>query len=427
VTPIDVLLSALAALGSNLLRTLLTMLGVIIGIAAVVTLTAASEGAQEGVGERIRGLGSNLVFVRPGTPAQQGGLQIPGTGPGLFLEDARAIDEAGFEFVDGIAGQTAVGGGQGIITAQVIRRGQNVSTTLIGTEPSYQFVRDFYVEDGRFLNEDDITKKALTTVLGAEVAEKLFGDEDPVGQSVRIAAGAGPFTIGFNFTIVGVMEEKGATTTANLDDAVFVPLPSFQARIPFIRDPRGRTSVNQINIKLTDASKAAEAKEAIGLMLRGRHAVAEDDFTILSQNELLSTATDVERSLQVLVVSIALISLIVGGIGIMNIMLVSVTERTREIGIRKAIGAKRVDILFQFLVEAFLVTLFGGALGVLAGVAATWIAERFDIGGGDAVYTVTTLWVLVGLLVSGVTGLVAGVYPAWRAARLDPIEALRHE
>jgi len=422
----DVLFTALKALVSNLLRTLLTMLGIVIGIAAVIALTAASEGAQQGVGEQIRGLGSNLMFVRPGA-VEQSGVQLPGSGPGLFLEDARAIEEARFPYVQGVAAQAAVGGpNPGILPVQVIHLGQNTSTTLLGTEPSYEFVRDFYVERGRFVTEDDLTKKALVTILGGDVADELFGDEDPIGQTVRIAVGPGNFSVGFNFAVVGVMERKGASAGTNQDDVVIVPLPSFQARIPFIRDPRGFTNVNQINIKLTDRSKADRAKEEIAALLTQRHNVNEPDFRIQTQTDVLDTATEVERSLQVLVVSIALISLVVGGIGIMNIMLVSVTERTREIGIRKAIGAKRFDILWQFLIESLVVTTFGGALGVLAGVGATSVAERFEIG-GENTYAVTPLWVLVGLVVAAATGLVAGVYPAWRASRLDPIEALRHE
>jgi putative ABC transport system permease protein len=426
VTLADVLLTALSALRSNLLRTLLTMLGIIIGIAAVITLTAASEGTQRGVGERIRGLGSNLMFVKPGA-VQQSGVQLPGSGPSLYLEDARAIEAANLPYVQGVAAQASVGGPDpGILAVQVIHLGQNTSTTLLGTEPSYEFVRDFYVDRGRFISEDDLTKKALVTVLGGDVADELFGTEDPIGQTIRISVGPGSFAIGFNFTIVGVMERKGASAGTNQDDVVIVPLPSFQARIPFIRNPRGFTNVNQINIKLTDRSKASQAKEEIAALLRERHGLDQNDFRIQTQTDVLDTATQVERSLQVLVVSIALISLVVGGIGIMNIMLVSVTERTREIGIRKAIGAKRLDILWQFLVESLVVTTLGGILGVIAGVSATRIAVRFSIG-GDNPYTVTPLWVGVGLIVAAATGLVAGVYPAWRASRLDPIEALRHE
>jgi putative ABC transport system permease protein len=422
----DVLFTAFKALSSNLLRSLLTMLGIIIGIAAVITLTAASEGTQKGVGDRIRGLGSNLMFIQPGA-VESSGVQLPGTGASLYLEDARAIEDARFPYVDSVAAQASVGGpNAGLIAAHVIHLGSNKNTTLLGTEPSYQFVRDFYVESGRFISDDDITKKALVTVLGGAVVDEVFGTEDPIGQTVRIAVGPGNFAIGFNFTVVGVMERKGATAGSDQDDVAIVPLPSFQARIPFIRDPRGFTNVNQINIKLTNRTKAAQTKEEIGALLRQRHSVDENDFRIQTQTDVLDTATQVQRSLQVLVVSIALISLIVGGIGIMNIMLVSVTERTREIGIRKAIGAKRLDILWQFLIESLVVTTLGGVLGVIVGVSATQVAQRFQIGGNNP-YSVTPLWVVVSLAVAAATGLVAGVYPAWRASRLDPIEALRHE
>ena len=421
----DVLGTALAALRSNILRTLLTMLGIIIGIAAVITLTAASEGAQQGVGEQISGLGSNLLFIRPGAQ-ESAGINLPGSGPSLFLEDSRKIGEANFEYIDSIASQGTVGGPGDFIEASAIYLGQNKTTLLLATEPSYQYVRDFYVENGRFINEEDLTKKALVTVLGADVANELFGTEDPVGKSIRIFAGVGGFGFGFSFTVIGVMEARGASAETDQDDVVIVPMPSFQARIAFIRDPRGRTNIDQINIKLTDRNKAEQAKEEISNFLQTLHAVDEPDFRIQSQSDLLDTATQVERSLQVLVVSIALISLIVGGVGIMNIMLVSVTERTREIGIRKAIGAKRTDILWQFLIESIVVTTMGGAIGVLVGVGATEIAERFEIG-GDSQYVITPLWVMLSFAVAAVTGLFAGVYPAWRASRLDPIEALRHE
>jgi putative ABC transport system permease protein len=427
-TLVDVLLSAMTALRSHVLRTFLTMLGIIIGVGAVIVLTAASEGAQQGVSERIRGLGSNLLFVRPGTEEDsEGGVQLPGQGPSLFYEDANAIKAASLPYVEGIASQQVVGDAGSIIRVRAIYRNESFPTEMIGAESSYQFVRDFYVESGRFISEEDITKKALVVVLGSQAAKELFGDADPIGESVRLFAGVGQFGVGFNFTVIGVMESRGGTALGNEDERVFVPLPSVQARVAFVRNPNGFTNINQINIKLTDAGKSDEAREAIAGILREEHETAEDDFTIQSQSELLSTATEVERSLQVLVLSIALISLVVGGLGIMNIMLVSVTERTREIGIRKAIGARRLDILMQFLVEAFLVTLIGGAIGVAAGWGATQIAAQWDIGGSDTQYTVTARWVFVGLVVSAFTGIVAGVYPAWSASRLDPIEALRHE
>jgi putative ABC transport system permease protein len=209
---------------------------------------------------------------------------------------------------------------------------------------------------------------------------------------------------------------------------VFVPLPSFQARVALLRNARGYTNVQQINVKLADKSAEEPVKLAIADVLRKQHNIInEDDFQIQSQSDVLSTATSVDRTLQVLLVSIAIIALVVGGIGIMNIMLVSVSERTREIGIRKAVGAKRFDILMQFVIEALVVTTIGGAIGVLAGVGAIEFAKYFEIGGSDTKYLITPTWVGLGLGMSAVTGLVFGVYPAWRASRLDPIEALRRE
>jgi putative ABC transport system permease protein len=439
VTILDVFITSISALRSNIMRTLLTMLGIIIGISAVITLTAAGQGAQQGVSDQIRGLGSNLMFVKPGVSTTGGITGIPGTGPSLFFEDAQAIDAAGLPYIDGLASQGAVGGPGSILQAQAIYRGQNTNMVLVGTEPSYQSVRDFYVEKGRFLSEDDVTKKALNVVLGADVADKLFGTTDPIAQTVRLFVGVGRQGVGFNFTVIGVMEHKGASATGDLDNLVFVPLPSFQSRVAFIRNPKGFTNINQINIKLTDRSKEAQAKLEIGDILLKRHNSPDPDFTISSQADVLSTATDVEKTLQVLLVSIALISLVVGGIGIMNIMLVSVTERTREIGIRKAVGAKRLDILMQFIIEALTVTIIGGLLGVGVGYLLTQVLQHdisFDINllvykyalnVNGSKYVITPFWIAMGLGMSAVTGLLFGVYPAWRAAALDPIEALRRE
>lgn len=429
-TLIDLFLTAVGAMRTNVLRTFLMMLGIVIGVGAVIVLTAATEGAQQGVSDRIRGLGSDLLFVRPGAQRSQGGAAaLPGLGPSLFYEDAIAIGDAGLPYIDGITAHTSAGGGTGFVSlAQVIYRGQNAAVVLIGTEPSYQTVRDHYVTRGRFISEDDVTKKGLVVVLGSNIAEKVFPTEDPIGQTVRVFAGINArFGVGFNFTVIGVMEPKGTSGTGGEDDRVFVPLPSFQARVPFLRNAKGYTNVSQISIKLSDRGAADKAKEDIGILLKDRHESAEADFTIETQGEILETATAVDRSLGVLVASIASIALVVGGICIMAIMLISVTERTREIGIRKAIGAKRTDILLQFLIESLLVTMLGGAIGVGGGYLVTVLAEAFDIGGSGTKYVITPQWVLVGLGVSAITGVVAGVYPAWLASRLDPIEALRHE
>jgi putative ABC transport system permease protein len=441
-SPTDVIITALIALRSNILRTLLTMLGIIIGISAVIALTAAGQGAQKGVADRIKGLGSNLMFIQPGNGKTTTGLQLPGQGSAaLFLADARAIDAAQIDGIDAVASQGTAPAPAMPFSATAIFRGQNISTTLIGTETSYQYVRDFYVAEGRFITEDDINKKALVVVLGAKVKQQLFGDKDPIGENVRLTVGPGNFAVGFTFTVVGVMEEKGSTSSTDQDNVVITPLPSFQTRVPLVRNPRG-TIVSQVNIKVKDGSKIPQIKLAITDILRERHNLAEgtdNDFFIQSQSDVLSTATEVDHTLSVLLVSIALISLIVGGIGIMNIMLVSVSERTREIGIRKAVGAKRRDILLQFIIEALVVTTFGGLLGVAVGIGITQILQhdfnyhinllittlKVSVNGG--MYVITPQWILAGLAMSAATGLVFGVYPAWRAARLDPIEALRRE
>ena len=428
---LDIFGTSLVALRSNFLRTLLTMLGIIIGIASVITLTAAGAGAQQGVADQIRGLGSNLMFVKPYSAQPAGGLAsvLPGAGPSLFYEDETALKAANIDGIGSMASQTVTGLTGDFIQAKAIYRSQSVKVTLVGTEPSYQQVRDFYVANGRFLSEDDINKKALVVVLGAGVAREIFGDKDPVGESIGLFAGpSAQFGVRFNFAIIGVMEEKGASAQGNQDDQVFVPLPSFQARVALIRNPKGFTNVAQINIKLADKSAEQSAKLAIADVLRKQHNIInEDDFQVQSQSDVLSTASSVDRTLRLLLRSIALISLVVGGIGVMNIMLVSVSERTREIGIRKAVGAKRLDILMQFVIEALVVTTIGGALGVLAGVGVIGVARWFEIGGSNTKYLITPLWVGLGLGMSAVTGIVFGVYPAWRASRLDPIEALRRE
>ncbi|MBI5288962.1 MAG: ABC transporter permease [Chloroflexi bacterium] len=428
---LDVFITALTSMRSNILRTLLTMLGIIIGIAAVITGTAAGEGAQQGVTERIAGLGSNLMFVRPYSP-DSGGVNLPGLGPSLFFEDSKQVVNAKLPCVSAIAAQATIGAPGDFIGAQAIYRGKNIDTLLVGTEPTYQQVRNFYVGSGRFITQDDVDKKALVVVLGSGVADKLFGSADPIGQNMRIFAGVGGrFGITINFTVIGVMEARGGSSGADEDNQIFTPLPSLQARAPAgFRNARGYSNIGQINVALAENCDEDAAKIDIAAILRKARELPpgkENDFQIQSQKDVLATATEVEESFQILIASIALIALVVGGIGIMNIMLVSVTERTREIGIRKAVGAKRFDILLQFLLEALVVTVLGGILGVLAAWGATKIAAGFDIGGKDTKYAITAQWVMLGLGVSAVTGVIAGVYPAWRAARLDPIEALRHE
>ena len=427
----DVIVTSLVALRSNFMRTVLSMLGVIISIAAVITLTAAGSGAQQGVASRIKGLGSNLLFVNPYSATPPGGIAaVLGSGGGtLYYEDEQAIRSANIPGIDETAAQTTTGGAGSLLQVQAISHGVKSSTLLVGAEPSYQYVRDFYVASGRFISQDDLDKKSLSVVLGAEVADNLFGGTNPIGNTIRVFAGVSrQFGVTFSFTVVGVMERKGVTPTGDPDNQIFVPLTTYQTRVPLIRNPRGYTNVTQISIKLTNGSKEQSVKAAVTDVLRRQHSIVnDDDFKVQSQSDVLSTATSVDRTLQVLLVSIAIIALVVGGIGIMNIMLVSVSERTREIGIRKAVGAKRLDVLTQFVVETLVITTIGGGLGVLAGVGAIEVARTFTVGGSDTKYLITPFWIAVGLAISAATGLVFGVYPAWRASRLDPIEALRRE
>ncbi len=424
---IDVFLTALASMRSNILRTLLTMLGIIIGIAAVITGTAAGEGAKQGVTDRIAGLGSNLMFVRPYSP-DANTAAIPGLGPSLFFEDSQKVVDAELACIDAIAAQATIGAPEDFIKARAIYRGTNFDTLLVGTEPTYQQVRNFYVADGRFITYDDVDKKAPVVVLGSSVAEELFGSKDPIGENIIVFAGVANFGIRPSFTVIGVMESRG---NVDEDNQVFTPLPSLQARAPAnFRNSRGYSNIGQINIAVAEQCDEDAVRVDVAAILRRARELPEgeeDDFKIYSQSEVLSTATAVEESFQILIASIALIALLVGGIGIMNIMLVSVTERTREIGIRKAVGARRSDIMLQFLLEALVVTFIGGVLGVLVAYGATEIATKFEIGGADTKYAITPQWVMLGLAVSAITGIIAGVYPAWRASRLDPIEALRHE
>jgi len=416
---LDTLQTALMQLGANKLRTGLTMLGIVIGVGAVIALMAAGQGAQQGVTKEVSGLGSNLIFVEPGQ-TEQGGGPVRFSAMTLTTDDAEAIeDPTRVPYADAVISQFALD-----IENQLVGNGRNTTASMIATEPDFPHVRSWEVQAGRFINDEDISRKTTNVVLGAKVAEDLFDTpQNAIGQEVRL--GFGPFSL--NLTVVGVMEERGAGGSGEDDSQIIMPLTTFRARVPFGRSPSGSSNVQQIVVKVTQGGKVDETKEDIRQLLLERHDY-EEDFTVKTQNDLTAAARDVSRTLTILLGAIAGISLVVGGIGIMNIMLVSVTERTREIGIRKAVGASSGDILLQFVVEAIIVTLVGGALGVLAGVVAARVADGQDFGTGSSVTTVVAPWsIFVALGVSVVIGLFFGIYPAFRASRLNPIEALRAE
>jgi putative ABC transport system permease protein len=407
---------ALRALGANKLRASLTMLGMIIGVGAVIALMSIGKGVQASVTSQIKGLGTNLLFITPGAQ-QQGGVRTQaGTAPTLTAEDADAIAQSVPQVV-AVAPESPNGG-------QVIANGQNAFTRLDGVTPDFQSVRNFQVAEGDFISNENLTSRSLVAALGANVAQTLFGDNDPIGQTIRVNQ--------VNLRVIGVMESKGAQAQGNQDDVIFVPLTTMQTRLNRSRTARGGNTVATINVQLVDDKKETSdaAVAAIGELLRERHRVAQDDFTIRSQDDLLATANQITGFITLFLGSVAGISLLVGGIGIMNIMLVSVTERTREIGIRKAIGAKRKDILMQFLIEATVVSIVGGAIGILLGAGGSRLLNGLHLGGQGAQALQTVVSpdaILLAFTVSALIGLFFGVYPAIKASRLNPIEALRYE
>jgi putative ABC transport system permease protein len=414
----DLLQTAFVALSTNKLRTSLTVLGIVIGVGAVIALMAAGQGAAQGVTKQVRGLGSNLLVIEPAQTQQGGPVRMEAST--LTAQDADALrDTKSFPYIGGVVAQYVLN-----LDIQLLGNGRNTTAAITATQPDFEYVRSYNVAVGRFITQDDMDRKTTNVVLGSQVATDLFDTADnAVGKDVRLSFG--PFSV--SLTVVGVMEPRGASGSGTDDTQIYLPLTSFLARIPFARNARGTESVQQIIVKVTDSGKLSQTQSDIQQLLLQRHN-GTADFTVKTQSDLLSTANKVSRTLTILLGAIAGISLVVGGIGIMNIMLVSVTERTREIGIRKAVGASSGDILMQFIIEAVIVTLAGGIIGVIAGVAAARIANGQDFGTGSPVTTVVTpLSIFAAFGVSVLIGLFFGIYPAFRASRLDPIEALRAE
>ena len=425
---IDTLRMAMFEFTSNKLRTGLTMLGIVIGVGAVIALMAAGQGAQAGVTSKVRGLGSNLIFVKPATTGSSGGGLRNLRSLTLTTDDATSLrDAAQFPEVSAVVSQfggsdTSADTSQTTLQTQLIGNGRNTSAIITATEPDFAVVRGYTLTTGAFITTDDMTSKTTNVVLGSKVATDLFDSAAAaIGQEVRINFGPANLSL----TVIGVMAARGGSGAD--DTQIVLPLTTFATRLPFIRSTNGKQNVQQITIKVSDASKLNQAKLAITNTITANHNGTQD-FTVSTQDDLLTTANQVSRTLTILLGAIAGISLIVGGIGIMNIMLGSVIERTREIGIRKAVGANSRMILMQFVIEAVIVTVAGGALGVLVGVAAAKLANGQDFGTGSVVNTqVTATSIMVASSVSVLIGLFFGIYPAYQASRLDPIEALRKD
>jgi putative ABC transport system permease protein len=413
----DSLKVALEALNANKLRAMLTMLGIIIGVGSVIALMAVGQGSQKAISDQILGLGSNLLFVRPGDSNNGGVRAGNGSAQTLSADDAKTITG-----ITGVAGVAAQLDG----ATQVIGGAGNTFTRFSGVEPTYFQVLNLPVSEGDYFTDDDVTRSSRVVVLGSSVATRLFPNGNAVGSQLRLATG--PRNV-VNFTVVGILQAKGGTASNSSDDRIFVPLPVVQKQIAAARGARNASLVSQITVQMVEGAKTDQLKQDISSALSVNHRVATPDFTVESQEDLAATASASAQTLTVLLGAIAGISLVVGGIGIMNIMLVSVTERTREIGIRKAVGARSSDILMQFLTEALAVTALGGILGVAIGLGAAELMNGRDLPGlGNNVQTAIS-WSAVGMAfaVATATGLFFGIYPASRASKLRPIDALHYE
>lgn len=408
INPLDGTKIALGALKVNVMRSLLTMLGIVIGVGAVIVMVAVGAGARDMIGEQIRSIGSNLILVIPGAGVQGGMRMGSGTVHTLKSTDAEAIAKE--------CSAVKLAAPNWGDVAQVVYGNRNWRTRVVGTWETSFLIREWSILSGRMFTPEEDKRAAKVAVLGLTVVENLFGDTYPLGKMVRIQS--------VPFTVIGVLERKGQSPRGDdQDDAVFVPLRTAQYRLfgtPFPDE------IQVVMVQAKELSLIPVAEKQIDELLTRRHKIGrnqEKDFTIRNLTEVLETAQKSLNIMTTLLGAIAAISLLVGGIGIMNIMLVSVTERTREIGIRMAVGARSADILWQFLIEAVVLTLSGGLMGTTLGIVGAFIFAHTS--GWPAAIDLFT--VVVAILFSAAVGVFFGFYPAFKAARLHPIDALRHE
>lgn len=396
---------AIAALLSNKLRSILTMLGIIIGVGAVIVMISIGMGVRQNVTNSIASLGSNMLIVTPGSANKGGVRSAAGSNQSLKLDDAEAIQKR-IKDIDYVAPTVNS-------SYQVVYGNQNWNTSVYGVTPDYMKIRSLTVASGSFITNADDNSRNRVAVIGSTVATNLFGTKNPVGSNIHIHNQP--------FKVIGVLESKGQSSMgSDQDDVVLVPLKTAQERL------MGITYIRSINIQVTNTNDMDAVQEQVETLLRQRHHIRtgeDDDFNVRNLTSIMETMSSTTTMLTLFLGSIAAISLLVGGIGIMNIMMVSVTERTREIGIRKALGATFKDIMTQFLIESVVIGVAGGLLGVFFGVSISLLISHFS----TFTTYITAAPIILSFTFSVGTGLFFGIYPAKKAARLDPIEALRYE
>ncbi|WP_440998533.1 ABC transporter permease [Fodinibius sp. SL11] len=400
---LNIIKLAISSIGRNLMRSSLTILGIVIGVAAVISMVTIGGGATSQITGEITSLGSNLLILRPGTRGGHGGVRTEA--PSFEVADVEAIRED----VTGISGITPVSSSGAV----AVYGNENWSTSIMGTDNQYLSIRSWSIVKGRSFSDGELRGGKLVCILGATVADKLFGYQDPLGAKIRVES--------VSCTVIGVLEGKGESTFGmDQDNFILMPIKALHRRL------KGNTDVGSIYISAVSKTVSAQVQQDVISLMRQRRNIRgadEDDFELNDMAQIASTVESTTGILTAFLGAIAAISLLVGGIGIMNIMLVSVTERTREIGIRLAIGALSRDVLLQFLVEAIMLSLFGGIIGIALGLGlAAFVAPMLGVP-----FVINAEIILIAFLFSGLVGIIFGFFPARRAALMDPIDALRYE